>query len=300
MDASYSTATPLPTFEIAKEKSGQRNMTASSVPTPSRPLPVLGLILLCGWCSLMAGIFLWSVHPIAYYSWDLTTVLMCLLWFSGPLMAFAISAGALILDQPASRLMKRAVAVHFGVGLVAGPVVLVTHQFNPAIGVFILLAALVDLPIFALAPGRIDSPRAVKLLHMVVVSSVAGPIAGLFLWSALNIKIVEWRALALAGSHPYCVQVPEAYPGRYKAVTQRAELAGLWMQTPFTNGGGSSDYQVAFHAVLVVREGGSDQFYNWSYFAQSFVPVSDRARKGLALFRADCEPIVAFFDELDR
>jgi hypothetical protein len=225
---------------------------------------------------------------------------MCLLLFSGPLMAFAISAGALILGRPASRLMKRAVAVHFGVSLVAGAVGLVTDQFNPAIGLFMVLAALVDLPILALAPGRIDSPRAVKLLHIVVVSSVAGPIAALFLWSALNIKIVEWRAIAVAGSHPYCVQVPEDYLGRYKAITKRAELAGLTMQTPFTNGGGSSDYQFAFHAVLVVREGGMDQFYNWSYFAQSFVPVSDRARKGLALFRADCEPIAAFFDELDR
>ncbi|PDS85773.1 hypothetical protein CO654_10185 [Rhizobium sp. L18] len=72
------------------------------------------------------------------------------------------------------------------------------------------------------------------------------------------------------------------------------------MQTPFTNGGGSTDYQFAFHAVLVVRQGGGDQFYNWSYFAQSFVPVSERAISGLALLRADCEPIVAFFDELNR
>ncbi|MBB2750447.1 UNVERIFIED_ORG: hypothetical protein GGI57_001120 [Rhizobium aethiopicum] len=247
----------------------------------------------------MAGIFLWSVHPIAYYSWDLTAVLMCLLWFSGPLVAFAISAGALILDQPASRLMKRAVALHFGMSLVVALMVWVTDQFGFAIWLFILLAALVDLPILALVPGRIDSPRAVKLLHMVVVSSVAGPIAGLFLWSALNITIVEWRARAVAGSHPYCVQVPEAYPQRYKAVTQRAELAGLRMQTPFTNGGGSTDYQVAFHAVLVVSKGGGDQFYNWSYFAQSFVPVSERAINGLAL-SADCEPIVAFFDELNR
>jgi hypothetical protein len=247
----------------------------------------------------MAGIFLWSVHPIAYYSWHLTNVLIGLLWFSGPLMAFAISAGALFLDQPASRLMKRAVAVHFGVSLVVSLVVLATHQFSPAIGLFILLAALVDLPILALAPGRIDSPRAVKLLHTVVATSVAGPIAGLFLWSALNIKIVEWRVLAAAGSYPYCVQVPEDYLGRYKAVTQRAELAGLRMQTPFTNGGGSDDFQFAFHAVLVVRKSGGDQFYNWSYFAQSFVPVSDRAINGLHL-RADCEPIVAFFDKLNR
>ncbi|RFB84787.1 hypothetical protein B5K11_32115 [Rhizobium leguminosarum bv. trifolii] len=274
-------------------------MTASSVSAPSRPLPVFRLILLCGWCSLMAGIFLWSVHPIAYHSWDLTAVLMCLLWFSGPLMAFAISVGALILGRPASRLMRRAVTVHFGMSLAVAPMVWVTDQFSPAIWLFVLLAGLVDLPILALAPGRIDSPRAFKLLHMMVISSVAGPIAGLFLWSVLNIKIVEWRALAVAGSHPYCVQVPKDYVGRYKAVTLWAELAGLRMQTPFTNGGGSSDYQLAFHAVLVVRKGGGDQFYNWSYFAQSFVPVSERAINGLAL-SADCEPIVAFFDELNR
>ncbi|MGG7537292.1 hypothetical protein [Rhizobium sp. 12,4] len=261
------------------------------------PLPVLRLILLCGWVSLMAGILLWSLHPIAYDTWHITPVLISLLWFSGPLLAFAISAGALILDQPASRLMKRAAAVHFGVSLAVGLVVLLTDQFGPA--TWLLLAALVDLPILALAPGRIDSQRAVKLLHMVVVSSVAGPIAALFLWSALNIKIVEWRALAVSGSHPYCVQVPKDYLGQYKAVTRRAELAGLRMRTPFTNGGGSTDYQFAFHAVLVVRHDEGDRLYNWSYFAQSFVPVSDSAIKGLTL-RADCEPMVAFFDALYR
>ncbi|MBB4194870.1 hypothetical protein [Rhizobium aethiopicum] len=274
-------------------------MTASYVLTPLSPLPVLRLTLLCGWCSLMAGIFLWSVHPIAYDSWHIAPVLISLLWFSGPLVAFAISAGALIMDQPASRLMKRAVAVHFGVSLAVGLVVSVTDQISPAIWLFLLLAALVDLPILALAPGWIDSPRAVKLLHMVVASSVAGPIAALFLWSALNIKIVEWRALAVAGSHPYCVQVPKDYLGQYKAVTQRAELAGLRMRTPFTNGGGSTDYQFAFHAVLVVRNDGKDRLYNWSYFAQSFVPVSDSAIKGLTL-RADCEPMVAFFDVVNH
>lgn len=247
----------------------------------------------------MAGIFLWSVHPIAYDSWDIITVLAGLLWCSGPLIAFAVSAGALILDQPASRLMKQAVAVHFGVSLVVGLAVLVTHRGNPVIGLFLLLAALVDLPILALAPGRIDSPRAAKLLHIIVLSSVAGPIAGLFLWSALNIEIVEWRALAVAGSDPYCVQVPEDNLGRYKAVTQQTELTGLRMQTPFTNGGGSTDYQFAFHAVLVVSKDNRDRFYNWSYFAQSFVPVSDGSINGLGL-RADCEPVVAFFHKFNR
>jgi hypothetical protein len=273
-------------------------MAASSVSAPSRTLLVLRAILLCSWCAWMAGIFLWSVHPIAFSDRQLTTVFMGLLWFSGPLMAFAISAGALILERPASRLMKRAVAVHFGLSLIVGLAVVV-GQFGYVVGQFMVLAALVDLPILLLAQGRIDNPSAVKLLHMAVVSSVAGPIAGLFLWSALNIKIVEWRALAVAGSHPYCVQVPEDHHGRYKTVTQLGELAGLRMQTPFTNGGGSSDYQFAFHAVLLVRKGEGDEFYNWSYFAQSFVPVSDRAVTALHL-RAYCEPIFAFFDELGQ
>jgi hypothetical protein len=274
-------------------------MTACSMSAPSRPLLVLRSILLCGWCALMAGIFLWSVHPIAYDSWDLITVLAGLLWCSGPLVAFAVSAGALILDQPASRLMKRAVAVHFGISLVVGLALFVTHRGNPVIELFLLLAALVDLPILALAPGRINSPRAAKLLHIVVVSSVAGPIACLFLWSALNITILEWRALAVAGSDPYCVQVPEDNYGQYKAVTRQGELAGLWMQTPVTYGGGSTDYQFAFHAVLVVSKGDQDRFYNWSYFAQNFVPVSDRSINGLGL-RARCEPVVAFFQKLNR
>jgi hypothetical protein len=108
---------------------------------------------------------------------------------------------------------------------------------------------------------------------------------------------VEWRALAVADSYPYCLQVPSDYIGRYKTVTRAAELAGLGMQVPFTTGGASGEYQFAFHAVLVIRNGGSDEFYNWSYFAQSFVPVSDSPVKGLHL-SAVCEPIVAFFDTL--
>lgn len=248
----------------------------------------------------MAWAFVWSIHPVANYDWARNVVLMGLLWFSGPLIAFAISLGALTLGKAtSSRLMKRAVAVHFWLSLIIALVGLTISHLGFLSGLFMLLAALVDLPILVLAPSRVDNPIAGKLVHTSVVLSIAGPVVGLFVWSALNVKIVEWRALAVAGSYPYCVQVPAGYLGLSKTVTQSAELTGLRMRTPFTNGGGSADFQFAFHAVLVVRKGGENKFYNWSYFAQNFVPVSDSAAKSLHL-RAACDPKVAFFDTLTR
>ena len=72
------------------------------------------------------------------------------------------------------------------------------------------------------------------------------------------------------------------------------ELSGFRMQAP-----GSDVFWSEFHAVLVVEEGTTTRFYNWSYMAANFVPVSDSAISSLGI-RARCEPRVHFVDGLAR
>jgi len=134
-------------------------------------------------------------------------------------------------------------------------------------------------------PSSEDSrsvPRRLVLLSLIL------PTLALVAWSFTNIVIVRSAAKRIAGDRPYCLQVPATALGGYVEVTQPWQLAGLRMQTPFDNGGGSGDYQFAIHAVLVVENGRYPLLSNWSYRAQSFLPVSDGARE-LAMHRI-CKP----------
>lgn len=54
---------------------------------------LLRIALLFGWCAWMTWMFVWSIHPVADHGWARNVVLMGLLWFSGPLIAFAASYG---------------------------------------------------------------------------------------------------------------------------------------------------------------------------------------------------------------
>lgn len=262
---------------------------------------VFRIILLSCWCALMAGIFLWSIHPIAYQKWELMLIPVGMLWCSGPFVLFVISIYSLIFGSRSSRLIKRATLIHFGLSLLGAILSWIVDQylgFDMVIFfIFTMLAALIDLPILLFLPGNITHPKEIKILHVAVVLSIGGTITGMFLWSALNIKIVQWRALSIADEQPYCIKVPEEGGLDYKPATQRKQLSGLWMHTPYIAGGGSSDFQFVFHSVLVVGKGEEKQFYNWSYYAQNFVPIT-----GLALTYASygnsCEPITGFFDTL--
>lgn len=106
----------------------------------------------------------------------------------------------------------------------------------------------------------------------------------LSVWSLVNIVIVTRGAEHTAGGRPYCLQVPATRLGAYAAITGAWQLASLRMQNPVSNGGRSTDYQFAFHAVLVA-ENGYPLLFSWSYRIRAFLRISDRTRSGMAMYR---------------
>lgn len=139
-------------------------------------------------------------------------------------------------------------------------------------------------------PAGRFGPRQVALMALVM------PPVALLLWSAANIGIVAWTAAKVANSRPFCLQVPRDYLGRNTEVTSFSQLSGLRMQVMLTNGG-SSDFQFAFHAVLVVEDGRRPLLYNWSYRAQAFLPVSETAQR-MAAVQVQCKPRNNFLSTL--
>ena len=101
-----------------------------------------------------------------------------------------------------------------------------------------------------------------------VIGSVVMATIAMFGWSLINILIVEARAKELAGDRPYCLQVVRG-DRDHRGVTSHLDLTGFSMQAPFTNGGGSENFQWVYHAILVV----DGNLYNWSYMAQAFTPA---------------------------
>ena len=63
------------------------------------------------------------------------------------------------------------------------------------------------------------------------------------------------------------------------------ELYGFNLITPYTNEGGTDDFQFGFHAILLTP----NKIMNWSYQTQSFVSISPEARDNLHLSTLRCE-----------
>lgn len=138
----------------------------------------------------------------------------------------------------------------------------------------------IDLVVLTLMPSATASAKSLRLLAWFVPFSIFGTISALLAWSAANAIMLRRHAEALATDRPYCIQVAGNYLGHYQEANSVHALSGLKMQTPYTNGGGSGDYQFAFHAVLVIdtRESDRHELYNWSYRSNAFLAISDRSR----------------------
>lgn len=264
--------------------------------------------LRCTAYALLIWSTIWIVHPYSYegWHWEGVAIIAGGLCASAPLIAAVSSLWVLRRGKPLERPIVRGLIKASSILLmpIFLPLTTLAYGFerNNLLPFFIsplLLGAMAIVGLIRLKfRGLPTAWKDERPLHWLIIASVAGFSIGLPLWSILNIPLVGIRAAALAGSNPYCLQVPVDHLGHAQAVTRFSQLSGLRMQTPITNGGGSTDYQFAFHAVLVVRNGTENRFYNWSYHEIDFVPVSKRAERGIALM-ADCTPIPGFLYTLD-
>jgi hypothetical protein len=201
-------------------------------------------------------------------------------------MAALFLVDAWLTRRISAEAIGRAFFTHFIVATLVGAIALGSASHGLVL-IFLLFA--VDLPAVLLFARAWPEPLHRSVPRQLVLLSLILPTLALSVWSLANIVIVAGAAESAAGGRPYCLQVPATRLGAYAAVTDAWQLAGLRMQTPVSDGGGSTDYQFAFHAVLVVENGRYPLLYNWSYRAQTFLPVSDRTRRGLAMYR-NCTP----------
>lgn len=160
----------------------------------------------------------------------------------------------------------------------------------------ILVGLAVYLPIGLSLRMRPDGRKATNTLLHMICAAVVVPALLLIIWSPANASIIAFRASTIARDAPFCLQRPWRILEQ-KEVSRWSELSGFNLQAPWTAGTGSDEFQHGFHAVLVVERNGRPQFYNWSYYRQTFLPISERSVRALHV-RQSCNPSLVFFDEM--
>jgi multisubunit Na+/H+ antiporter MnhB subunit len=144
----------------------------------------------------------------------------------------------------------------------------------PGVGFIAGTIFIADISLLALVPSRKASPNQLQLYKDSFAVIIGGTAIAIFCWSFVNIGLVGWQAQSLSTGSPYCIQVAAGPHGGYKEITSLFDLGGLKMRTPYTRGG-MDEYQFAFHAVLVIAEPDHTKLMNWTYWRQTFVPISN-------------------------
>lgn len=261
-------------------------------PVDQRNPPAIRAILVSAWLAWVSWTLTWDVHPAAWAQWTMSTQIEIALWVS-LLVVVGCIWGMVRRGKRVHRIAPLLLGAHTLIGI-WGTLVWSDRSLPFALG---LIGVLVSLPASFLFSIQREDRSALRPYLELACLCILVPALLLFAWAPLNIAIVRHQALAVAAGDPFCIQVPADHAGWEREATHWMQLSGLQMQSPWTNAGGSEDYQFAFHAVLVVERVGKDEFYNWSYLLQSFQPVDHEARSGLHLVR-NCVPDDQFFEGL--
>ena len=278
---------------IHRPLGGASRWTTSPVPLEDRGPPSIRAILLIPWFAWMSWIMTWSAHPVAWGRWTPTAKMEMACW-----AALLVAIGILWATVRSGRRIDRLAPILLGGHILLGTCVAVLGHTSSTAWLVGAIGLLVSMPAtFMLSTGRKDRTKLRPILEA-ICASILLPALVLLVWSPINMLVLRHGALSMAKGDPFCIQVPADYFGRERQATHWGQLTGLQMHTPWTNGGGSEDYQFAFHAILVVDRGGKEELYNWSYLRQGFQPVEAKAIRGLYL-RSECEPDISFFDGLE-
>lgn len=254
-----------------------------------RDPPAIRAFLLSAWLAWMSWTVTWDVHPVAWMQWTQEARIEIALWVS-LLLVVGVLWGL--------------VRIGWGIHL-TGPLLLGAHALLGMVMALVwsdrslftvgLIGLLVSLPAGFLFSTQRESRSELRPFLELTCISILLPAMLLLAWAPVSMLTVRYQALSVAAGKPFCIQVPADHVGWQRQVTHWMQLSGLQMHTPWTNGGGSDDYQFAFHALLVIENDGKGEFYNWSYRSQSFQPVDQDAMSGLHIAR-HCVPDARFFD----
>jgi len=188
--------------------------------------------------------------------------------WSWPLVAILpLAAGALLLISPERR---RRLARPAGAILAAHAALLIVML---GLGCWIAIAGIslfVDLLlVLALAPGllglRPGRLSSATLLWMFVGFGLGFPAA------LANALVVRWRAEALAGDRPYCIQTASQTDAfAYEPARSLFDLSLVKMQARLVSGAMGDRFHFQTHAVLFIA-GEPPRFLNWSYAHEGFL-----------------------------
>jgi hypothetical protein len=256
-------------------------------------------------CALLLCLFVWNIHPYSFGIWRADQAALWAAFFFAPILSLLWSVIAVSGWQPATYIWARRLIQLHAVSAVFIVLVGCTDlrriwDLPPSWNLYGLLAfgsVSVDLIVLALAPWSNSDREDIGAYRRAQLKIAGGATAAIVIWSFVNIGLVVGQAQFIAGGKRYCLQVAGDYLGRYKPVRSLLDLNGLKMHTPFTNAGGSGDFQFAFHALLAVEDGPRLEWRHWSYWQQRFVPFKSSS-SWLGKTGQSCEPRINFVLQL--
>lgn len=262
-------------------------------------------LLLCLWCAWWTWHLVWWIAPPGALS--RANLIMALAIGSMPVVLLAATITEWRLALAPFSLLWRAIAWHCLASFLLGALLAsMLRNGLGFVGLCLLFGAIVDLPALLLvgllrtsSAGDHPAFRPASLLM-----ATAGIAMLLGLWSAATAGIVTAQARRLAGTDPYCLQVNDEFG--YAVVNHWTDLSGFRITAPWRSAGmslASGESQWTYHAVLMVERDGQIGAYNWSHWAQAFVPLPhEHPRFGGYISRQEvtifCTPTPSYLDHL--
>jgi hypothetical protein len=242
-------------------------------------------------CAILFVISIVLTHPDSDHEWDVSALLVVIVMMVAPLTLVVWSVVATETLRSTSLLwVRRVVQGHCAFALLLLPVAcgsmkIGTNTYNywalAALGS--VPAAIVDLIFLALIPKASSNFEVLRIFRQGILAIGGGSLVALSVWPFAVIGLVVVGAEIIASGRPYCIEVGSTQPhSGYRAVTALAELNGLKMHAPWSQGN-TREYQFGFHAVLLVSRAGVNGNgdgpqtgqWNWSYLEESFIPISE-------------------------
>jgi hypothetical protein len=136
-----------------------------------------------------------------------------------------------------------------------------------------------------------------RLTTIILIAAVTA-----IIWPFVQIGLIAAQAQYFASGRPYCIQVPGSRNDfYYRQTNSLLELNGFNLHARYINGGGSGSHgsmQWRFHAVLVVADGKTIEWRNWSYGLQHFARLTPEQAKATHLYKPECQPQIDFIRTL--
>ena len=205
----------------------------------------------------------WSWNFAAEPAWS---------WITVPVLPIASLTLLFLPDRGISKGVRFACAM-FALHAVAMTVMLALEIWPSIAGAslsidLMLLAAVLWPSVTAKPLGRLAK------MTIVWIGTLFG---ACFLLALANGMVVAWRADAIAGYRPYCIQyASQTDLFAYEPARTLFDLSALKMQVRLIGGGAHAQYRFQHHAILIVDDG-VYRFLNWSYWKEDFLDeVVDR------------------------